>query len=142
MPPLPVDNGRHRGPSACAVYVRSADNIAGVPLVEIARQFGTPTFVYDAAMIRQRIADLAAFDVVRYRPEGVLESRHPGPRAPPRGAGRRGQRAARSAAPWPAGYALPPASPPPIVYTADIFDAESLDLCVEQTSTSTAARPT
>ena len=40
--------------------------IAGVHVVELARRFGTPTFVYDAAMIRRRIADLAAFDVVRY----------------------------------------------------------------------------
>ena len=40
--------------------------IVGVPVLELARQFGTPTFVYDAAMIRRRVADLSAFDVVRY----------------------------------------------------------------------------
>ena len=44
----------------------SRTHIAGVSVAELARQFGTPTFVYDAAMIRRRIADLAAFDVVRY----------------------------------------------------------------------------
>ena len=41
------------------------DAIAGVPVVELARRFGTPTFVYDAAVIRRKIADLSAFDVVR-----------------------------------------------------------------------------
>ena len=40
--------------------------IAGQPVPQLARQFGTPAYVYDAAVICQRIADLAAFDVVRY----------------------------------------------------------------------------
>ena len=40
--------------------------IAGVSILNLAREFGTPTFVYDAATIRQRIADLSAFDFVRY----------------------------------------------------------------------------
>lgn len=41
-------------------------HIAGIPVTELARQFGTPTYVYDAAMILERLADLAAFDHVRY----------------------------------------------------------------------------
>jgi diaminopimelate decarboxylase len=103
--------------------------IAGVPVADLARQFGTPTFVYDAAMIRRRIADLAAFDVIRYaqkacsnlaildlvRRDGVLVDAVSG------GEIRRALAA---------GYA-PAGDPPPIVYTADVFDAESLDLCVE-----------
>ena len=44
----------------------SRTHIADVPVAELARLFGTPTFVYDAAMIRRRIADLSAFDVIRY----------------------------------------------------------------------------
>ena len=44
----------------------ACDHIAGVPVVDLARRFGTPTYVYDAAVIRRKIADLAAFDVVRY----------------------------------------------------------------------------
>src|SRR3990172_12379731 len=40
--------------------------IAGVPVAELARDFGTPTYVYDTAVIEQRIADLAAFDVIRF----------------------------------------------------------------------------
>ena len=38
--------------------------------------------------------------------------------------------AAKSAAPWPPATS-PRGDPPPIVYTADIFDADALDLCVE-----------
>jgi diaminopimelate decarboxylase len=32
----------------------------------VAERFGTPTWVYDAATIRQRIAELGAFDLIRY----------------------------------------------------------------------------
>ncbi len=40
--------------------------IAGISVGEIARQFGTPTYVYDAAKIVERINDLRAFDYIRY----------------------------------------------------------------------------
>src|SRR5262245_49585393 len=40
--------------------------IAGLAVNELARQFGTPTYVYDAAKILERLADLRSFDVVRY----------------------------------------------------------------------------
>ena len=37
------------------------------PTVErLAREFGTPFYVYDAAKIEERIAELKSFDVVRY----------------------------------------------------------------------------
>ncbi|KPD20118.1 diaminopimelate decarboxylase [Burkholderia sp. ST111] len=35
-------------------------------LVELARQYGTPLWVYDADVIRQRIVELRSFDVIRY----------------------------------------------------------------------------
>ena len=35
-------------------------------LIQIVKDFGTPVWVYDAAMIRQRVADLKSFDVVRF----------------------------------------------------------------------------
>ena len=103
--------------------------IAGVPVVELARQFGTPTFVYDASMIRRRIADLAGFDVTRYaqkacsnlaildliRREGALVD---------------AVSACEVRRALAAGYA-PSGDPPPIVYTADIFDRDSLDVCLE-----------
>ncbi|MES2354142.1 MAG: diaminopimelate decarboxylase [Pseudomonadota bacterium] len=42
------------------------NTISGERLAEIANQFGTPCWVYDAACIRRRIAQLKIFDVVRY----------------------------------------------------------------------------
>ena len=105
--------------------------IADVPVAELARRFGTPTFVYDAAMIRRRIADLAAFDVVRYAQKAcsnlaILDLvRRSGALVDTVSAGE--IRRAMAAGFPPAG------DPPPIVYTADIFDAESLDLCVGTT---------
>ena len=99
-------------------------DIAGVAVTELARQFGTPTFVYDAAMIHRRIADLAAFDVVRYAEKAcsnlaILDRvRRDGVLVDTVSAGEIRRALA-------AGYA-PAGNPPPIVYTADVFDAESL----------------
>jgi diaminopimelate decarboxylase len=104
--------------------------IAGFSVRELAEQFGTPVYIYDAATIRRRIADLRAFDVIRYaqkacsnlaildvvRREGVLVD------AVSAGEIRRALAA---------GYAAH-GEPPPIVYTADIFDQEALDLVVER----------
>jgi diaminopimelate decarboxylase len=104
-------------------------DIAGIPVAELAGRFGTPTYVYDGGKIRQRIADLKAFDVVRYaqkacsnlaildlmRRDGVLVD------AVSAGEIRRAMAA---------GY-KPDGDPPPLVYTADIFDRETLDLVVE-----------
>ena len=103
--------------------------IAGVAIAELVHRFGTPTFVYDAETIRRRIADLAAFDVVRYAQKAcsnlaVLDLiRRRGALVDAVSAGE--VRRALAAGFQPAG------DPPPIVYTADVFDAESLDLCVE-----------
>jgi len=114
-------------PSVTAI---ACNQIAGVNVRDLAREFGTPTFVYDAALIRQRIADLQAFDHIRYaqkacsnlaildlmRRQGVLVD------AVSAGEIRRAQAA---------GYATA-GDPPPIVYTADIFDREALDLVVKE----------
>ncbi|MGH7194614.1 MAG: diaminopimelate decarboxylase, partial [Candidatus Saccharimonadales bacterium] len=53
-------------PVAPAGFPTLRHQIAGVAVVELARQFGTPTYVYDAAKILERIADLRAFDHIRY----------------------------------------------------------------------------
>ena len=102
--------------------------IAGVPAVDLARQFGTPTYVYDAAKIVERIEDLRAFDVVRYAQKACsnlsilnLVRQHQ-VLVDAVSAGEI-QRALT------AGYS-PHGDPPPIVYTADIFDRETLDLVV------------
>jgi diaminopimelate decarboxylase len=102
------------------------NEIAGVGVVDLAREFGTPTYVYDAAKIVERIEDLRAFDCVRYaqkacsnlaildlvRRHGVLVD------AVSEGEIRRAMAA---------GYS-PHGDPPPIVYTADIFDRGALEL--------------
>ena len=40
--------------------------IAGIPVGQLAEEFDTPCYVYDQAKISERIADLKAFDVVRF----------------------------------------------------------------------------
>ncbi|MBT6054545.1 MAG: diaminopimelate decarboxylase [Planctomycetaceae bacterium] len=112
---------------------------AGVGLEELAKKHRTPFYAYDADMIRQRCADLSAWDTVRFaqkacsniailnlmRHEGVLVD-----------AVSHGEIARAIAAGYqPHGKSenqegLPSADP--IVYTADIFDRESLEAVVQQ----------
>ena len=104
--------------------------IAGIPVMDLARQFGTPTFVYDAAKIIERLEDLKAFDTVRFAQKACSNLaivdliRNHGGLVDAVSA----FEVRRALA---AGYE-PHGSPPPVVYTADIFDAESLDLVVEK----------
>ncbi len=103
--------------------------IAGVRVVDLARQFGTPTYVYDQAKIVERLAELKAFDVVRYAQKAcsnlaILDVvRRHGALVDAVSAGevRRALAAGFSAQ----------GNPPPIVYTADIFDHEALELVLE-----------
>lgn len=115
-------------------------DIAGASVADLAARFGTPLYVYDAETIRRRCRDLAAWDTVRFaqkacsnlavldlvRREGVLVD------AVSTGEIHRALAAGYSAH-APAGNAgrhdLPPAHP--IVYTADIFDRDSLDAVVQ-----------
>jgi diaminopimelate decarboxylase len=103
--------------------------IAGVPVADIARDYGTPTYVYDAATIAARVAELRAFDVVRYAQKAnsnlaVLDLvRRGGALVDAVSAGEIHRALA-------AGYA-PTGDPAPIVYTADVFDRESLDVIAE-----------
>jgi len=109
--------------------------IAGVSVAELARAHGTPLYVYDAETIRRRCRDLAAWDTVRFaqkacsnlavlalvRSEGVMVD------AVSTGEIHRALAAGYvpHAAPGTGGDGLPPVHP--IVYTADIFDRDSLD---------------
>lgn len=106
------------------------DEIAGQPIPDLAQQFGTPLFVYDAVTIVERIRELSAFDVVRYAQKACsnlaildLVRRH-GVVVDAVSAGEIRRALA-------AGYQVGDNEPPHIVYTADIFDREALDLVVE-----------
>jgi diaminopimelate decarboxylase len=98
-------------------------------LVELAQQHGTPLWVYDAEVIRQRIAELRSFDVIRYaqkacsnvhilklmRDEGVMVD-----------AVSLGE-IARSLA---AGF-TPDGDPEGVVFTADLLDHATLAAVLE-----------
>ncbi len=111
-------------------FCTSRTEIAGIPVKDLVRQFGTPTFVYDAAKIVQRVEDLRAFDHVRYAPKAcsnlaILDLlRRQGALVDTVSAGEIRRALA-------AGYAAE-GDPPPIVYCADVFDHETLDLAVEK----------
>ncbi len=103
--------------------------IAGISVTELAERHMTPFYVYDEASIVQRIADLKAFDVIRYAQKAcsnlaILDLvRRQGAMVDTVSA----NEIRRALA---AGFP-PHGSPAPIVYTADIFDRESLELVVE-----------
>lgn len=106
--------------------------IAGHSIPELARKFGTPAYIYDAATICDKIAQLAEFDTVRYaqkacsniaivdlmRRNGVLVD-----------AVSAGEVKRAMAAGYRPGQATHPTE---IVYTADIFDHEALEIVIEQ----------
>jgi diaminopimelate decarboxylase len=109
--------------------------IAGASVRQLAETFGTPLYVYDAEMIRRRCRDLAAWDTVRFaqkacsnlavlnlvRQEGVMvDAVSTGEIQRALAAGYSPHASRESTA-----DGLPPVHP--IVYTADIFDRESLD---------------
>ncbi len=110
-------------------FVTSRTSIAGVAVADLAQKFGTPTYVYDAAKIVERINDLKKFDVIRFaqkacsniaildlcRRNGVVVD------AVSSGEIARAQKA---------GYKFGQPHPE-VVYTADIFDREALDLVVK-----------
>jgi len=102
------------------------NEIAGISVAELARRYTTPFYVYDAAKILERIDDLRAFDVIRYAQKAcsnlaILDLiRRSGALVDAVSAGEIRRALA-------AGYAAH-GDPPPLVYTADIFDEESFDL--------------
>ncbi|MFM7036034.1 MAG: diaminopimelate decarboxylase [Planctomycetia bacterium] len=109
--------------------------IAGASVRHLAEAYGTPLYIYDAEMVRRRCRDLAAWDTVRFaqkacsnlailnlvRQEGVMVD------AVSTGEIHRALAAGYlpHAGRDPGADGLPPVHP--IVYTADIFDRESLD---------------
>jgi diaminopimelate decarboxylase len=106
--------------------------IAGQPIPALARKFDTPLYVYDAAKIVERLRELAAFDVVRFAQKACsniaiidLVRRNSG-LVDCVSAGEVYRAMAAGFKPGQKGH------PPEIVYTADIFDREALDLVVQK----------
>jgi diaminopimelate decarboxylase len=106
--------------------------IASLSVVELADRFGTPTFVYDGAKIVERLNDLKMFDVIRYAQKAcsnlaILDLvRRQGAFVDCVSAGEI-HRALTAGFP----ATSDANSPPPVVYTADIFDQDSLQLVVQ-----------
>ena len=111
------------------LFAPTRTEISGVPVADLAKEFGTPTYIYDAQIIRERIAELKQFDVIRFaqkansniavldlmRQHGVVVD------AVSTGEVHRAKAA---------GFELGQ-HPHQVVYTADIFDRTALDLVVE-----------
>lgn len=99
-------------------------DIAGQSIESIVQQYGTPCYIYDMATIAKKVADLKAFDVIRYAQKAcsniaILDRlRRLGVVVDAVSAGEV-QRALS------AGYD-PKTNPHSIVYTADVFDHEAL----------------
>lgn len=106
-------------------------HFAGQEIAGLVAQHGTPLYVYDSEIIAERIDQLAPFDTIRYaqkacsnlavldfvRRRGVLvDAVSAGEVLRALAAGYRGGQSSAA---------------PEIVYTADVFDHESLDLVVE-----------
>ena len=105
------------------------DEIAGIPVSEIVSKFGTPSYVYDMAIIEERVRDLAAFDVVRYAQKacsniGILN------RLKGLGVVVDAVSVGEVKRALAAGFD-PHSTPHGIVYTADVFDREALALVKE-----------
>lgn len=114
------------------------ETIGGASVAELAQCYGTPLYAYDAEMIRRRCRDLAAWDTVRFAQKAcsnlaVLDLiRREGVVVDAVSAGEIHRALAAGFSPHPVAgtdeNGLPPVHP--IVYTADIFDRESLEAVV------------
>ena len=103
--------------------------VAGLRITELAAEFGTPTYLYDRSIIDQRIEDLRQFDVIRFAQKAcsnlaILD------RVRKRGVVVDAVSAGEIRRAIAAGFSTEPNSRE-IVYTADLFDSESLDLIIE-----------
>ena len=112
----------------CNSLIRT--HIAHVPIHQLVAEVGTPFYVYDESKIVKRIEDLCSFDIVRYAQKAcsnlaILDTcRRQGTLVDAVSAGE----ILRALA---AGFTVV-GDPPPIVYTADIFDHSALELVIER----------
>lgn len=106
------------------------DEISGHSIASLVETYGSPTYVYDANLIQSRIEQLRCFDVIRYAQKAnsnlaILDfMRRKGVLVDAVSSGEIHRAIA-------AGFE-PVGDPPPIVFTADIFDRETLDLIIDQ----------
>jgi diaminopimelate decarboxylase len=106
--------------------------IAGQSIPSLAYELGTPGYVYDAAKISQRLADLVQFDVVRFAQKACSNIaivdlvRRGGGLVDCVSVGEVHRAIAAGFKPGQQSH------PPEIVYTADIFDREALDVVTEK----------
>ena len=100
-------------------------------LRQLAQQHGTPLWVYDADTVRQRIAALRSFDVIRYAQKAnsnlhlLRLMRAQGVRVDAVSLGEIERARA-------AGYGNSASTPDTIVFTADLLDAATLDCVVRE----------
>jgi diaminopimelate decarboxylase len=119
------------------VYQPIRTEIAGVSVPELAERFDTPTYVYNAAKIIERINDLKQFDVTRYAQKACsniaildLVRRH-GVLVDAVSAGEV-HRALKAGYEKGSGFRVQGSERhPEIIYTADIFDRESLETVIK-----------
>jgi len=121
-----VENNESRFPLATTLTT-----IAGQPIPALAQRFGTPVYVYDAAPIIRRICQLKQFDAIRYAQKACsnlaildLVRRH-GAVVDCVSAGEIHRAIAAGFKPGQESH------PPEIVFTADLFDREALEMVVQ-----------
>ncbi|MCL4124518.1 UNVERIFIED_CONTAM: hypothetical protein GTU68_028035 [Idotea baltica] len=106
------------------------NEISGHSVTELAKKYGTPAYFYDAAVIRERVEQLKQFDVIRFAQKAnsniaVLDLIRKAGAVVDAVSSGEVHRAET------AGFECG-GEPHQIVYTADIFDRESLDLVTEK----------
>ncbi|QDV62811.1 diaminopimelate decarboxylase [Crateriforma conspicua] len=115
--------------AATTAFPTARTEIAGQTIADLVGQYGTPLYVYDQNVIDQRIEQLKSFDVIRYAQKAcsniaILE------RMRRRGVVVDAVSAGEIHRAMKAGYQGGPGSHE-IVYTADIFDRQALEMCVD-----------
>lgn len=108
-------------------FSTSRNEIAGQSVAALAKEYGTPLYVYDINLVAQRIADLSQFDVIRYAQKAcgniaILD------RMRRRGVVVDAVSCGEIHRALAAGYST---SGHEIVYTADIFDTAALEMVVK-----------
>jgi len=116
-------------PAPAPNFHTTVSEVAGLPVADLADQFGTPCYVYDARLIEQRVRSLHRFDVVRYALKACSNLavvdliRNCGALVDTVSSGE----IVRALA---AGF-TPGTDPPQIVFTADIFTHDTLAQVLE-----------